>query len=1010
MKLPQPFGIFPSSLRVTPAPRQADKASAPSPPEHRTNPSAPPRLEKMATLPPGWAADYDGQRWFFKYAATNHVQYHFPKAGDEFPDFASFGDGLDCLSLTGVMGAAELLPEERLESERQVRRHETMDSNSKNEARRNTRKRRSERVDEKEEDGGGVFTFESFGYLGPGSYEEVMSPTADENSFLGGKSEKHPSHGVVSNITSPTSAGVDNTPPVSVSEPSAAAFTIVGDDPVKQARHSPARYLAWTSAAEFVLSEPTTTTNRANCSPDPPEQDPLQPEIPMLDGREIAFSPVGHLAELVSESTGRCEEEINPAPVELPDNGASWLEPVPVPNLVNQYPVELPTFGSAGTKTQNDEPKRSDDKKVEDNHVISGLAQEPREPFIVAGGEGDRNSDERVLRTRRMIRPAAGMDMSIQKTQSTSQATHINSRFDLPSRQSAPKIPPKVPHDERLHQEILNFFPEGSEALRSLAASVEDPASAPNKGTEARRRGISPGARLGPVPSVLRPGPRRSSQPFVPMPETVTSTGAKFGPVPSVLRPGPRRSSQPPRPGFEAGRDGRPASQPPVTGLGIGTAADGASTSPPGDVVTYRPFQPTMTKQNNAPGVRTHSSSVGERPFRGWNYTAAYQPLRPPKISATDRTQSSPDVPRPAGAAGVVIDNDFQSRRPREVPFRGRLHSESAAARPYESADRADQYQTSRVQKPPAAGTIYSTPNVERPHGSTGHAEQDQPSGSLTGPVTGRPQSQSLGQRHDPHDSDVVLMPDPNDHVRALRFPRSGTLPLTEELPPSPRTVGPTASPGRDARSGAYSTPGQGHERGPPPRKLEAQAQHPLGAEMPEEPSRDGGEHAGASGFVRMPPEPTVGHDDDIPTRRRPAPLQLSSAPLLPRRAPIQPSPPLRACPAGENKRYPARTSPRSENLPTARRPWDRDRDPVPGPASPGGCEPCSPPASPRNTKIGQMLKRIARPAREDGSSGGGGEPIRVIGEDWASESAMGYMPPKGKQGEAPEWSWGNAE
>jgi hypothetical protein len=66
----------------------------------------------MSGLPDNWEADYDGRRWFYKYKPTGHVQYHFPKEGDEFPDF------IDSFS-----PVPDLAPEERLESQQQVRRH-----------------------------------------------------------------------------------------------------------------------------------------------------------------------------------------------------------------------------------------------------------------------------------------------------------------------------------------------------------------------------------------------------------------------------------------------------------------------------------------------------------------------------------------------------------------------------------------------------------------------------------------------------------------------------------------------------------------------------------------------------------------------------------------------------------------------------------------------------------------------------------------------------------------------
>lgn len=65
----------------------------------------------MTGLAAGWEADYDGSRWFYRYKSTGLTQYTFPKAGDEFPEHVGTGHE--------VFGLA---PEERLASNRQVRK------------------------------------------------------------------------------------------------------------------------------------------------------------------------------------------------------------------------------------------------------------------------------------------------------------------------------------------------------------------------------------------------------------------------------------------------------------------------------------------------------------------------------------------------------------------------------------------------------------------------------------------------------------------------------------------------------------------------------------------------------------------------------------------------------------------------------------------------------------------------------------------------------------------------
>lgn len=65
----------------------------------------------MTGLAVGWEADYDGSRWFYRYKSTGLTQYTFPKAGDEFPEHVGTGHE-----------AFGLAPEERLASNRQVRK------------------------------------------------------------------------------------------------------------------------------------------------------------------------------------------------------------------------------------------------------------------------------------------------------------------------------------------------------------------------------------------------------------------------------------------------------------------------------------------------------------------------------------------------------------------------------------------------------------------------------------------------------------------------------------------------------------------------------------------------------------------------------------------------------------------------------------------------------------------------------------------------------------------------
>lgn len=452
----------------------------------------------MATLPEGWAADYDGQRWFFSYTATSHVQYYFPKPGDEFPDFLLVGT---------ISKESGLLPEEKLESERQVRKKaETVGGD-----RRKTNTRQSEGKGDSSSGGGdepgeeseeGTFCFESFGYLGPGSYEDILRPDPVVKCGKGGVSQSPLSVGVVSRLTSASAGSGKDTaisarPPVG--EASTKDFTIMRDE------------------TSEVVEAPSSSHSSLSIS-----------QTHTVDSRETAPSPAGFIAELVSESTARCEEEINPPPVELPDTGASWLEPRPVLNLVNQYPVELPA--EEGTLSKH----------------VAPLGDGQGEYQL---GTKTSNPAGMIVRDENKSPWSTNWMSTSTESQAPARPQAVNSESHLPSRHGeCPRIPPKVPHEERLHQEILDFFPTGFEQNKPLQSS-RDAQAEPYTRINTKTRHNT----LNHCPSVLRPGPRRSSQPPVLTARPTTQSPSKIpfsrqaGPSPLAYE-GQPNALQPPRP------------------------------------------------------------------------------------------------------------------------------------------------------------------------------------------------------------------------------------------------------------------------------------------------------------------------------------------------------------------------------------------------------------------------------------------------------------------------------
>ncbi|ROW01842.1 hypothetical protein VMCG_05644 [Cytospora schulzeri] len=466
----------------------------------------------MASLPPGWAADYDGSRWFFLYKPTGHFQYQFPKPGDEFPDFGG-GLALDLgLSLGLGLDGGELSPEERLESERQVRRQTTvpvarkeggMDGESQQEGVDagigSTGRGSDVKVNEEGDEGGDVFCFESFGYFGPADSGHVSlkyrKEDMERDKERGAHRRRAASGGIDPQHISPPTSVSNTTPRASISEPSAIdSFSVTEETTTAEAKH----------ADSFPTSEPnktqqaTVTQPEAKASETTGRRPPAQPdgrrwegqhqiaahEPPMLDGRAIdsvprplTFSPSRFMPELYSELTPPCAEEVNPPPVELPDNGASWLEPVPVPNLLNQYPVELPTDGRFFHRGEGRD----------------GTGGEPEQQGVVQG-----NGDTTKLGRR--------LD-----SEQYSEAVRYPRANTMP-----PKLPPKEPLDEVLHREIMDYFPGYSSkpASQSQPTTVQKQASTPTDTSTGGRRSDMPSytGDLTHVPSVLRPGPRRSSQ------------------------------------------------------------------------------------------------------------------------------------------------------------------------------------------------------------------------------------------------------------------------------------------------------------------------------------------------------------------------------------------------------------------------------------------------------------------------------------------------------------------
>ncbi|KAG6011788.1 hypothetical protein E4U43_008126 [Claviceps pusilla] len=299
----------------------------------------------MAGLPPKWEWDYDGRRWFYKYTPTGHVQYHFPSEGDEFPQFVQAGEP-----------APKLAPEERLESQQQLKR-QTMTGGSNDGA--SVFKKAAplgmsatarpvsavwegddDDDDAAEEPDEGVFQPENFMFLGPGTYADV-SPLNEDEEEAAKRAVAGGMAGKVEKGESPVEKG--------------RTIPTMGMETRIEACPAPSTFGTDASKAdpeEAVLKSDGLATNKDNSpaieslpvgadvdtSPPTVEEGQYSEAVHVLDSREMLleipedatashrFDPVGIVAEMPTGETGLAHIERYPDPVEIADN--SILAPI----------------------------------------------------------------------------------------------------------------------------------------------------------------------------------------------------------------------------------------------------------------------------------------------------------------------------------------------------------------------------------------------------------------------------------------------------------------------------------------------------------------------------------------------------------------------------------------------------------------------------------------------------------------------------------------------------------
>ncbi|KXX77737.1 hypothetical protein MMYC01_204895 [Madurella mycetomatis] len=302
----------------------------------------------MAALPENWEWDYDGKRWFYRYKPTGLIQYTFPKPGDEFPEFVDEG-----------AARFDLAPEEKLVSQKQIRRRSTLgESSSKQAAGHKHRGSSAAASITEQDDSTGPFWLQPDGlmYMGPGAYNDI-SPLQEEEEEV--EETKGPA-----------------------TTTAALAVAATGESPEQGTRSRARSYTSPIVSAEttplVASSQPAITPPQTNSviivetGPDAAVDAGAvpSPTVPLFDSRQVEAprDPLGFVAELPSELTAQCREETHPTPVELPSNEVmrDVTEPAVYANAFHLAPAELPsdTIPAARAATANSANQKAPTSRV----------------------------------------------------------------------------------------------------------------------------------------------------------------------------------------------------------------------------------------------------------------------------------------------------------------------------------------------------------------------------------------------------------------------------------------------------------------------------------------------------------------------------------------------------------------------------------------------------------------------------------------------------------------------
>ncbi|KAM0456374.1 hypothetical protein ACHAPV_007317 [Trichoderma viride] len=358
----------------------------------------------MATLPPGWEWDYDGNRWLYRYTPTGHVQYHFPSAGDEFPDF-----------IDAASPAPDLAPEEKLESQQQVKRHISVTGGPSRTGRAAAgyedgwKSRMSataqpvsavweddfgaedddDNDNDNEVEGEAVFQPENFMYLGPGTYVDV-SPLVEEEEEAARRAVVGAEHrgGLPTDSNRGVSPMVsqNTTPMVRTSETVVRTETETRNHGFTTAMNErafepPPPIISYgepvmvTPIESYIMGDDI--VGEASAVPEEEALNyemyelPVETAVPL----HLQFDPVGVVAEMPTEHTASARVETHPDPVELAGNYImAPVEIEPRPGF-----VELPAEIDLGEDSSVIEERLTDQQRLEQRRQEVRLYQEERQ-------------------------------------------------------------------------------------------------------------------------------------------------------------------------------------------------------------------------------------------------------------------------------------------------------------------------------------------------------------------------------------------------------------------------------------------------------------------------------------------------------------------------------------------------------------------------------------------------------------------------------------------------------